>query len=46
MSRKEIIKLAKKYNVDQSQLLESFLCELLNVSWGELYEILATEGDD
>ena len=36
----EIIRLAKTYEVDQSDMLETFLCELLNISVTELYERL------
>ena len=38
LSVDEIIKIAKTYDVDQSDMLETFLCELLNVTPTELYE--------
>lgn len=47
MSRKdylsvdEVITLAKNYEVDQSDMLETFLCELLNITTTELYERMA-----
>ena len=36
----EAIKLAKEFEVDQSDMLETFLCELLNITPTELYERL------
>ena len=38
LSVDEIVKLAKLYNVEQSDMLETFLCELLNITSTELYE--------
>ena len=38
LSVDEIIRLAQSYEVDQSDMLETFLCELLNVTPTELYE--------
>ena len=38
LSVDEIIKIARSYDVDQSDMLETFLCELLNVTPTELYE--------
>ena len=37
----EVVKLAKEFDVDQSDLLETFLCELLNITPTELYERMA-----
>ena len=39
-STEDIIQTAKNFDVDQSQLLESFLCELLDISPDALYEEL------
>lgn len=36
----DIIQLAKSYAVEQSDMLETFLCELLDISETELYELL------
>lgn len=41
LSIDEIIALAKNYEVDQSDMLETFLCELLNITITELYERIA-----
>ncbi len=38
LSVDEIVELAKLYNVEQSDMLETFLCELLNITSTELYE--------
>ena len=38
LSVDEIVNVAKNYDVDQSDMLETFLCELLNVTPTELYE--------
>ena len=43
MRLEEIINIAKNYQVDQSDDLESFLCELLGVNCIELYKILESE---
>lgn len=40
-SCEDILKIARLYDVDQSDMLETFLCELLNISEDELYEQLA-----
>ena len=39
-SRREVLEIASHYEVDQSDLLETFLCELLNVNPDTLYELL------
>lgn len=39
----DVIVLARKFDVDQNQVLESFLCELLGVSEDKLYEVLKDE---
>ena len=38
LSVDEIIVLAKNYEIDQSDMLETFLCKLLNITPTELYE--------
>ena len=38
LSVDEIVELAKLYDVGQSDMLETFLCELLNITSTELYE--------
>ena len=37
-SAKDVLAVASQYDVDQSDALESFLCELLNINADELYE--------
>jgi len=44
-SRLEILSVAREFEVNQSDMLETFLCELLNVSPYELYELLEEKGD-
>jgi len=41
----DIIDLAREYNVDQYDILESFLCELLGVKPDELYMILDDDNE-
>lgn len=36
----DIIELAKEFEVDQFDILETFICELLNISPDRLYEII------
>ena len=43
LSVDEIVNVAKNYDVDQSDMLETFLCELLNITPTELYERIANE---
>ena len=38
LSVDDVVKLAKLYEVDQSDMLETFLCDLLNITPTELYE--------
>ena len=37
---KDIIEIAKQFNVDQNDALETFICELLDISPDLLYEKL------
>lgn len=39
----DIIELAKEFEVDQFDILETFICELLNISPDRLYEIIDEE---
>ena len=39
----DIIELAKEFEVDQFDILETFICELLNISPDRLYEIIDGE---
>ena len=39
----DVIRVAKEFDVDQSDLLETFLCELLGVSVDKLYELMYNE---
>ena len=43
--KKAYIDLAREYNVDQHDILESFLCELLGVKPDELYMILDDDNE-
>lgn len=36
----DVIGLATHYEVDQSDMLESFICELLNITPDELYKLM------
>lgn len=36
----EVIDLAKEFEVDQSDMLETFICNLIDVEPDELYELL------
>ena len=36
----EVIDLAKEFEVDQSDMLETFICSLIEVEPDELYELL------
>jgi len=40
VNKQDIVNLAREYEVNQSDLLETFLCDLLGVSADRLYEIL------
>lgn len=39
----DVIELAKEFEVDQFDILETFICELLNISPDRLYEIIDGE---
>ncbi len=38
IDQNDVIELAKRYEVDQCDTLESFICDLLNISSEKLYE--------
>lgn len=40
---KDVLNLAKQYDVDQSDLLETFICELLDIKPDELYAKIQTK---
>lgn len=42
----DVLNIARGYEVDQYDILETFLCDLLNVSSDRLYEILEQETDE
>lgn len=40
ISANEVIELAREFHVDQSDTLERFICELLQIDVNDLYEYL------
>lgn len=43
ITRSDILELAKQYNIDQSDMLETFICELLDIKPDELYAKIETK---
>lgn len=42
----DVIELARQFEVDQYDILETFVCDLLDISPDRLYEILEGEYDE
>lgn len=42
----DVLSVASQYEVDQSDMLESFLCELLDVKVDKLYELIEEAVDE